>query len=81
MAEEQEETAEYRAQAIAPYEVSDELRPRIDALDLWDVVDGLREKGYAVIRDVASPALLAAMRAALYDNGTVAFPAPPFEII
>ena len=53
MAEEQEETAEYRAQSIAPYEVSDELRPRIDALDLWDVVDGLREKGYAVIRDVA----------------------------
>ena len=67
MAEEQEETAEYRAQSIAPYEVSDELRPRIDALDLWDVVDGLREKGYAVIRDVASPELLDEMREAIHS--------------
>ena len=67
MAEQQQKTAEPRVQSKAPYEVSDELRPRIDALGLWDAVDGLREEGYAVIHDAAPPELLDEMREAIHS--------------
>ncbi len=46
MAEQQQQIAEGPTRSKAPYEVSDELRPRIDALGLRDAVDELREEGY-----------------------------------
>ncbi len=52
--------------AVGPWEVSGELRPRIDELDLWEVVESLREHGYAVIRDVAPPSLMDELREAIH---------------
>ena len=37
MAQQQEQKAERLTQSKNPYEVTDELRPRIDAMDLWGV--------------------------------------------
>jgi hypothetical protein len=53
--------------SLKPHEVSDELRPRIDELELWDVVDGLRENGYAVIHDAAPPSLVDDLREAIHS--------------
>lgn len=66
MAQQQEQDEEHLTQSKVPYEVTDELRPRIDAMDLWGVVDGLREEGYAVIHDAAPPELLDEMREAIH---------------
>jgi hypothetical protein len=63
----EEQIAEAPAQSKAPYDVSDELRPRIDELGLWDTVNGLREEGYAVIHDAAPPELLDEMREAIHS--------------
>ena len=62
----QQRIAEQPTGTKAPYEVSDELRPRIDALGLWDAVDGLREQGYAVIHDACPQELLDEMREAIH---------------
>ena len=59
-------TQEYGAQSLGPHDVSDELRPRIDELDLWDAIDHMREHGYAVIREAASPALMDDLREAIH---------------
>ena len=56
----------YSTASVGPYEVSDELRPRIDALGLWDVVDELKEHGYSVIRDAAPPELMDDLREAIH---------------
>ena len=56
--------------SLAPFEVSDELRPLIDELDLWDVVNSMREHGYALIRDAAPPALLDELREAIHTYAT-----------
>ena len=51
---------------LKPYEISDELRPRIDALDLWDNVADLRDRGYTVVRDVAPPELFDELREVIH---------------
>lgn len=48
--------------SLAPYEVSDELRPRIEELGLWDNVSELRDQGYTVVKDVASHELMDELR-------------------
>jgi len=53
-------------QSIAPGEVSAELRPRIDELDLWETVEQLREHGYGVIRNAGPPALMDEAREAIH---------------
>ena len=45
-----EESLHNESSSVGPFEVSDELRPRIDELGLWDVVEQMRDEGYAVIR-------------------------------
>lgn len=57
----------YAAPSVPPGEVSDELRPRIDELDLWDAVSHMREHGYAVIREAARPALMDDLREAIHS--------------
>ncbi len=56
----------YTAPSVAPGDVSDELRPRIDELGLWDAVEHMREHGYAVIREAAPPALMDDLREAIH---------------
>ena len=51
---------------LKPYEISDELRPKIDELDLWDNVAELRDQGYTVVRDVASPEVFDQLREAIH---------------
>lgn len=53
--------------SVGPHEVSDELRPRIDELELWDAVEHMREHGYAVIRNAAPPALMDDLREAIHS--------------
>ena len=59
-------TDAYAASSVPPGEVSDELRPRIDELDLWDAVRHMLEHGYAVIREAAPPALMDDLREAIH---------------
>jgi hypothetical protein len=54
------------ASSVGPYEVSDELRPRIDKFGLWDAVEQLREEGYAVIRQAAPPELMVDLREVIH---------------
>ena len=58
------------ASPVAPFEVSDELRPRIDELELWDVVASLREHGYGVIRDAGPPSLWDELREGIHGLST-----------
>lgn len=67
MAEQQQQQIAERPRSKAPYEVSDELRPRVDELGLSDAIEGLREEGYAVIHDAAPPELLDEMREAIHS--------------
>lgn len=62
--------------SVGPNEVSDELRPRIDALGLWDVIDQIREEGYAVIRDAAPPELMDDLREAIHTLAQLTQPKP-----
>ena len=52
---------------LKPYEISDDLRPRIDELDLWDNVTELRDHGYTVVRDVAPPELFDQLREVIHS--------------
>lgn len=54
------------ATTLKPYEISDDLRPAIDELDLWDNVADLRDKGYTVIKDVAPPEVFDGLREAIH---------------
>ena len=56
----------YAAPSLAPGDVSEELRPRIDQLGLWDAIEHMREHGYAVIREAAPPALMDDLREAIH---------------
>ena len=56
--------------SLPPNEVSDELRPRIDELELWEAVEHMREHGYAIIRDAAPPELMDDLRAAIHKFAT-----------
>jgi ectoine hydroxylase-related dioxygenase (phytanoyl-CoA dioxygenase family) len=47
------------------YDVSDELAPRIKALGLEENIDEIRELGYTVIENVASPEFFGRLRAAI----------------
>jgi len=62
--------------SVGPFEVSDELRPRIDELELWDVVDQLERDGYAVIRNAASPELMADLREVIHSLAKLTRPDP-----
>ena len=52
---------------LKPYEISDDLRPKIDELDLWDKVADLRDQGYAVVKDVAAPELFDRLREVIHS--------------
>ena len=54
--------------ALAPGEVSDALRPRIDELDLWRNVEELREQGATVVTDAVPPDLLNELRAVIHEE-------------
>ena len=53
---------DYSQETLAPYSISDELRPAIDALGLWQNVHEMRDQGYTVIKDAASPELMDTLR-------------------
>ena len=57
----------YNTKPVGPYDVSDELRPRIDEFDLWGVVADLQEHGYGVIRNAAPPELMDDLREAIHS--------------
>ena len=50
--------AELSASSLAPGEVSDSLRPRIEELGLWRNVEELREQGATVVTDAVPLDLL-----------------------
>lgn len=58
---------DYAKATLAPYEISASLRPVIDALDLWQNVEDLRDQGYTVVRDIASHDLMDALREVIHD--------------
>ena len=47
---------------MGPYEVSEELTPTIDELDLWTNVNELRDQGYTVVKNVCEPELMDDLR-------------------
>lgn len=61
---------------VGPFDVSDELRPRIDELGLWDVVEQMKEEGYAVIRNAGSPELMADLREVIHSLAKLTKPDP-----
>ena len=54
------------AVSLEPYAISDDLRPKIEALDLWQNVNELRDQGYTVIRDVGPPELFDQLREVIH---------------
>ena len=68
MAEESELMAELTERALAPGEVSDSLRPRIEELDLWRNVEELREQGATVVTDAVPHDLLDELRAVIHEE-------------
>jgi hypothetical protein len=62
--------------SVGPFEVSDELRPRIDELELWDVVEQMKEEGYAVIRNAAPPELMDELREVIHSLAKLTRPDP-----
>ena len=63
----EEVPADVTRPCIAPYAVSDELRPVIDELDLWGTIAHIRDHGYAVVHDAAPPELLDELRAVIHE--------------
>ena len=57
----------YNTSPVGPYDVSDELRPRIDEYELWGVIADLEEHGYGVIRNAAPPELMDDLREAIHS--------------
>jgi hypothetical protein len=60
--------AQLSASPLAPGEVSDSLRPRIDELDLWRNVEELREHGATVVTDAVPHDLLDELRAFIHEE-------------
>lgn len=56
-----------RMVSLGPYEISDELKPTIDELELWDNVTELRDQGYTVIKDVAPAEVFDDLREAIHE--------------
>jgi ectoine hydroxylase-related dioxygenase (phytanoyl-CoA dioxygenase family) len=52
--------------SLEPYEISDDLRPKIDELGLWDNLAELRDQGYTVVEDVAPPELFDELREVIH---------------
>jgi hypothetical protein len=52
---------------LPPYAISDDLRPAIDAQDLWDNVAELRDQGYTVVKDVAPPEVFDQLREVIHS--------------
>lgn len=71
-----EESLHIESSSVGPFEVSDELRPRIDELELWDVVDQMRDEGYAVIRNAAPPELMSDLREVIHSLAKLTRPDP-----
>ena len=71
-----EESLNIESSSVGPFEVSDELRPRIDELELWDVVDQIRDEGYAVIRNAAPPELMSDLREVIHSLAKLTRPDP-----
>lgn len=66
-----QQVAALRAEAkdlvtVPPYAISDDLRPAIDELDLWQNVAELRDHGYTVVKDVAPPELFDELREVIH---------------
>lgn len=57
---------DFFSETLAPYQVSESLKPRIDELGLWGNVEDLRDQGYAVVKDVAPPSLLNELREVIH---------------
>lgn len=51
---------------VGPYDVSADLKPLIDEMDLWGPIEHLKKFGYAVIPDIAPPEALDDLRAAIH---------------
>ena len=71
-----EESLQIESSSVGPFEVSDELRPRIDELELWDVVNQMRDEGYAVIRNAAPPELMSDLREVIHSLAKLTRPDP-----
>ena len=61
-----EQAADFGANWVGPYELSEELRPRIEELGLMDAVEHFREHGYALIREAGPPSLMDELREAIH---------------
>ncbi len=51
---------------LGPYDVSEDLKPTFDELELWEPLDHFREHGYAVIPDIAPAEAMDDLRAAIH---------------
>jgi len=71
-----EESLHIESSSVGPFAVSDELRPRIDELELWDVVNQMRDEGYAVIRNAAPPELMSDLREVIHSLAKLTRPDP-----
>ena len=71
-----EESLYIESSSVGLFEVSDELRPRIDELELWDVVNQMRDEGYAVIRNAAPPELMSELREVIHSLAKLTRPDP-----
>ena len=60
--------AELSARSLAPGEVSDSLRPRIEELGLWRNVEELREQGATVVTDAVPLDLLDELRTLIHEK-------------
>ena len=68
MSESEKLIADVAAGALAPGEVSDSQRPRIEELDLWRNVEELREQGATVVTDAVPLDLLDELRAVIHGT-------------
>ncbi|MEM7216981.1 MAG: phytanoyl-CoA dioxygenase family protein [Pseudomonadota bacterium] len=57
---------DYSQATLAPYAISDELRPAIESLDLWRNVEELQTRGYTVVNEAASAADLDELRRVIH---------------
>ena len=57
---------DYTKATLKPYAVSETLQPTIDELDLWQNVEELRDRGYTVVKNIASPELMDELREVIH---------------
>tara|TARA_Y100001934_G_C12230163_1_gene715018 strand:- start:146 stop:1048 length:903 start_codon:yes stop_codon:yes gene_type:complete len=67
MSENDDFIAQLSAAPLAPGEVSESLRPRIDELDLWRNVEELRDEGATVVTDAIPLDWLDELRAVIHE--------------